>query len=206
MKGSSMKGKIAIVLALFLFSGLALAQIKYPVTSDAALTVGTVVTVDGTDANEIVAAVGPNPSAEVIGIITAIQNVGGTDYYLVKTEGYIELSSKTFTPGARLTSDATGDIVEAANDEDMLVGIAVSATRVQILIDDARAKYTFFDDTDAGLGAGNVQDAIDSLADMVGDINTDSIYIFSNDTVVFSESTLVIFEGPVEFDSTVTFN
>jgi len=204
-----MKVNIAIVLALFLISGIALAQIKYPVTSDVALTVGTVVTVDGIDANKIVAADGPNPTAEVIGIITAIQNVSATDYYLVKTEGYIELSAKTFTPGARLTSDSTGAIVEATNDEDMLVGIAVSATRVQILIDDDRAKYTYFDDTDAGLGADNVQDAIDSLADEIGDIFTDDItfegIVSFDSTVTFGDDS-VYFGGPVMFDSSVVFS
>ena len=129
-----------LLVAIMLLAGMVTAQIKYPVVDDGtALSIGMVVTVDGTNPNQIVAADGPARSAEIIGVITAVQNVGGTDYYLVKTEGYVEIATASFTPGTRLTCDANGDMIAATGIGDVLVGVAVSATRVQILIDDRLA-------------------------------------------------------------------
>lgn len=203
------KGLIALAI-LVLMAGMLSAQIKFPVTDDGtALTYGTVVSVDGTNPIQVVAADGTDRTQDVVGVVMAVQNVGGTDYYLVVTEGFLELSGASFTPGDRLTVNATGDIVTSTNDEDILIGYALSATRVQILIDDDQARFTYFDDTFAGLGADNVQDAIDSLNDMIGDITSEDItfegVVTFDSTVIFGDDS-AYFGGPVVFDSTVVFN
>ncbi|MGC9314789.1 MAG: hypothetical protein ACP5G4_04065, partial [bacterium] len=203
------KGLIALAI-LVLMAGMLSAQIKFPVTDNGtALTYGTVVSVDGTNPNQVVAADGTDRTQDVVGVVTAVQNVGGTDYYLVVTEGFLELSGATFTPGDRLTVNATGDIVTSTNDEDILIGYALSATRVQILIDDDQARFTYFDDSFSGIGADNVQDAIDSLNDMIGDITSEDTtfegVVTFDSTVIFGDDS-VYFGGPAIFDSTVVFN
>ncbi len=196
---------IAVIL-LIAIAGVLSAQIKFPVTDDGApLTYGKVVSVDGTNPNQVVAADGTDRTTDVVGVVVAVQ---GTDY-LVITSGYLELSGASFTPGDRLTVNATGDIVTSANDEDILIGYAISATRVQILIDDDQARFTYFDDSFSGIGADNVQDAIDSIVDMIGDITSEDItfegVVTFDSTVIFNDDT-VYFGGPVIFDSTVVFN
>ena len=196
---------IAVIL-LIAIAGVLSAQIKFPVTDDGTpLTYGKVVSVDGTNPNQVVAADGTDRTTDVVGVVVAVQ---GTDY-LVITSGYLELSGASFTPGDRLTVNATGDIVTSANDEDILIGYAISATRVQILIDDDQARFTYFDDSFSGIGADNVQDAIDSLVDMIGDITSEDItfegVVTFDSTVIFNDDT-VYFGGPVIFDSTVVFN
>ena len=205
---------IAIVLAIVLLSSVAMGQIKYPVTSDVALGVGTVVTIDGTDANKIIAADGPIPTAEVIGIITAVQNIGGVDFYLVKTEGYLELSGATFTPGTRLTSNGTGQIVASTSVKDVLVGIAVSGTRVQILINDPKIDDIFDGDITItgdltvegdlqidGISTFNDDVTVDANLDVTGNLQVDGDGYFDNN--IYVEDTTFTGHLDVEFDATV---
>jgi len=112
------------------------AQIRYQTTNPTdILDVGTVVTIDGVNPNQIKAATyGDN----VLGVIAARE--GGplaTDYrYLVKTEGYIEgLAFAAGDIGSRLTyTSGTGALILATTDDEPTVGVITSTTRILVNI------------------------------------------------------------------------
>ncbi len=158
---------LVIVLALMplLWIGSASADVlfKFDVTHGAAeLDEGTVVTMNAS--NQVIAADGTDRDVEIVGVIIGKEDDGGTMKYLVATSGIIEISGASFPVGARLTCNASGQIVVADDDEDVLVGIAMSATRVQLQIGDMQARYSYIDPSGASnYTSTNLQAAIDEL-------------------------------------------
>jgi len=168
-----------IALALIVFfavSSGAAVLFKYDVRdSGLELNIGTVVRVNA--ANQITTADGTDRSMQPAGVIIAKEDDSGTMKYLVSTSGIIEITGGTFTPGARLTYNSSGMIVEAANDEDVLIGVALSATRVKIEFDDNQAKFGWVDPTGISSSSSNnlqvvleeMDDAIDAAASVIQD-------------------------------------
>jgi len=97
---------------------------------------------------------------------------------LVANSGVFEFTLPAgIAVGDRLTTDAAG-AVKVATDEDPLVGIALSAGgasgKIMILINDAQAVYTVYDDATGSnvfvLG-DNVQEALDAVEDEIFDLD-----------------------------------
>ncbi len=162
------KGLFALVVAAFLvfFAGNALGQalFKYAVAGPDAITKGTLVRMS---ADNTVAVAGAT-DRDIVGVVVAVEDYGATDSVLVATTGIISaVIPAGVSAGDRLTVGAGGTFVATTDDEDVFVGIAMEdgggAGKVQVMIDDAQAQFTAFDDATAVLGANDVQDAIDAL-------------------------------------------
>ncbi len=154
-QGGKMKGKFfVVVLVLLAFAMIANAQLmKHPVAVTA--TLGQLVGPDGV-------ATGAG-DRDAIGVVAVLEGTNA----LIQNSGVITRTAHGFASGARLTTGAAGAFAVAGNTHDPLVGIAIDANRIMLVVNDNRAQYSQFSPTTPGdwdAAPSNVFQALNELA------------------------------------------
>ncbi|MFP4459903.1 MAG: hypothetical protein ACLFSQ_09990 [Candidatus Zixiibacteriota bacterium] len=149
---------LLVLLSLVLLSGMAFGQlIRYPVTRTGTETIGTVVDASGT-----ATAAG---ARDAIGVVVGREG----DDLLVASSGVVDVPPTSASAGDRLTTGDGGVLVVASNPEEPLVAIAISDTRVMLMVDDNQAEYSEYDGSGwATADITNVGEALDDLNDRLG--------------------------------------